>query len=69
MDITQLSTGRMLAKDDNDASELRERVRQRRLRRALLLLSPIFAYLVYRLVTDNPIRPGIPGWMKGIFPA
>lgn len=65
MDITRLSSGAMLSGDDIDANANRERVRQRRLRRKLYLLTPILAYLVYRLATDNPIRPGIPGWLTG----
>ena len=65
MDITKLSSGSMLARDETDASERREQVRQKRLRRALLLLTPVFAVLLYRLLTDNPIRPGIPGWVRG----
>lgn len=55
----------MLSGDDIDANANRERMRQQRLRRKLYLLGPIFAYLVYRLVTDNPIRPGVPGWLTG----
>lgn len=65
MDITKLSSGTMLARNETDASERREHVRQKRLRRALIVLTPVFAYLLYRLLTDNPIRPGIPAWMRG----
>ena len=63
MDIAKLSTGAMLSGDDIDANANRERVRQRRLRRKLYLLAPILGYFLYRLVTDNPIRAGIPGWL------
>lgn len=65
MDITKLSTGAMLSGDDIDANANRERVRQRRLRRKLYLLTPILGWLLYRLVTDNPIRLGMPGWLTG----
>ncbi len=65
MDISKLSTGAMLSGDDIDAAANREKVRQRRLRRALVVLGLIFAFLLKRLIDDNPIRPGIPGWMKG----
>ncbi|MEL6893697.1 MAG: AAA family ATPase [Actinomycetota bacterium] len=65
MDISKLSTGAMLSGDDIDAAANREKVRQRRLRRALVVLGVLFLYLFKRLVEDNPIRPGIPGWMKG----
>ena len=65
MDITRLSRGEMLTGDDIDANANRERVRQRRLRRKLYLLTPVLAFLLYRLVTDNQIRPGVPGWLRG----
>lgn len=65
MDITKLSTGSMLSGDDIDATANREKVRQRRLRRALIVLGLVFAYLFKRLMADNPIRPGIPEWVKG----
>ncbi|WP_420450511.1 AAA family ATPase [Ilumatobacter sp.] len=65
MDITRLSTGAMLTGDDIDANANREQVRQRRLRRELYLLAPVLAFLLYRLVTDDPIRPGVPGWLTG----
>jgi len=65
MDITKLSTGAMLSGDDIDATANRERARQRRLRRKLYVLSPVFLYLVYRLAIDDPIRIGVPGWLQG----
>ncbi len=65
MDITKLSTGVMLSGDDIDANANREKVRQRRLRRKLYVLAPIFLYFAYRVAMDDPIRPGIPGWLKG----
>ena len=64
MDITKLSTGAMLSGDDIDANENREKVRQRRLRRKLYVLAPIFLFFAYRVAIDNPIRPGVPGWLK-----
>jgi len=65
MDISKLSTGAMLSGDDIDASANREKVRQRLLRRKLYLFAPVLAYFVYRVATDNPIRPGVPGWLSG----
>ena len=65
MDITRLSTGEMLSGDDIDANANRERVRQRRLRRKLYVLAPVFGYLAYRFATDNPMRAGVPGWLRG----
>jgi len=63
--MEQLSSGQMLQGDEVDATANRERMRQRRLRRTLLLLAPICAWLVYRLVTNNQIRFGMPGWLAG----
>ncbi len=65
MDIEQLSRGEMLTGNDIDATANRERMRQRRLQRTLVLLSVVLAYLLWRLINDNPIRPGIPGWVQG----
>jgi len=65
MDIGQISRGEMMSGDDIDATANRERVRQRRLKRALVVLGLTFAYLLMRLIDDNPIRPGFPGWIKG----
>jgi cell division protease FtsH len=63
MDISKLSTGSMLSGDDIDANANREKARQRRLRRKLYLMAPIFIYLMYRLVTNNPMRLGVPGFI------
>ncbi len=65
MDIGRMSRGEMLRGSDIDANANRERVRQRRLRKALTILSVVLAFLVWRLATDNLIRPGIPGWVQG----
>ncbi len=65
MDIGKLSRGEMMSGNDIDATANRERVRQRRLRRALVVLGVVFAYLFKRLIDDNPIRPGMPGWVQG----
>ncbi len=65
MDIERLSRGEMMTGDDIDATQNRERVRQRRLRRALIPLSIVFLFLLKRLIDDNPIRPGVPGWVQG----
>ncbi|MDG2234333.1 MAG: AAA family ATPase, partial [Ilumatobacter sp.] len=65
MDLTQMSAGQMVSGGDIDASTNRERTRQRRLRRPLVIFSVFFSFLLYRLITDNPIRPGIPAWLTG----
>ncbi len=65
MDITRMSNGAMLTGADIDANANRERVRQRRIRRKLYLLTPIFVYFAYRVVGNDPIRLGVPGWLRG----
>jgi len=63
--LEKLSSGKMLRGKEVDATANRERMRQRRLKRTLLLLAPLCVWLVYRLVTDNQIRLGMPGWLSG----
>jgi cell division protease FtsH len=65
MEMARLSSGQMLSGRDIDANANRERTRQRRLRKSLVILGTVFAYLLWRLVNDNPIRLGIPGWLMG----
>jgi len=65
MEMTRLSTGEMLSGKDIDANANRERTRQKRLTKWLVILGVVFAYLLWRLVTDNQIRFGIPGWLMG----
>ncbi len=65
MEMARLSTGEMLSGNDIDANANRERTRQKRLRKTFVVLAAVFSYLLWRLVNDNPIRPGIPGWLTG----
>jgi ATP-dependent Zn protease len=65
MEMARLSTGEMLSGNDIDANANRERTRQKRLKKWLVILGVVFAYLLWRLVNDNPIRLGIPGWLMG----
>ena len=65
MDITKMRDGAMLSGDDIDANANRERARQRRLRRKLYLLTPILGYFAYRVFTNDPMRLGVPGWLRG----
>ena len=65
MEMARLSTGEMLSGKDIDANANRERTRQKRLRKWLVILGLFLAYLLWRLVNDNPIRLGIPGWLMG----
>jgi len=65
MEMARLSTGEMLSGQDIDANENRERTRQKRLKKWLVILGVVLTYLVWRLANDNPIRLGIPGWLMG----
>lgn len=56
-----------------DVARARERDRRRRLRRIAIILIPIATWLWIRLVTGNPVRPGLPTlpeeamfWLPGI---
>ncbi len=63
MKMTRLTTGEMVTGADIDAAANRERTRQRRLRRTLVFASILLSFLLYRLIDNNPIRPGIPSWL------
>lgn len=65
MEMARLSSGEMLSGKDIDANANRERTRQKRLRKWLVILGLVLAYLLWRLVNDNPIRLGVPGWLMG----
>ena len=65
MEMARLSTGEMLSGKDIDANANRERTRQKRLTKWLVVLGLVLTYLLWRLVNNNPIRLGIPGWLMG----
>jgi ATP-dependent Zn protease len=65
MEMARLSSGQMLSGKDIDANANRERTRQKRLKKWLVILGLVLTYLLWRLVNDNPIRLGIPGWLMG----
>ncbi len=65
MELARLSNGEMLSGKDIDANANRERTRQKRLKKWTVILGLVLAYLLWRLVNDNPIRLGIPGWLMG----
>ncbi|HEX2781973.1 MAG TPA: hypothetical protein VHN36_00205, partial [Ilumatobacteraceae bacterium] len=60
MDITQMQHGAVLRGRHIDASANRERMRQRRLLRLLIVLAVPFVWFWYRWLTGNPIHPGLP---------
>jgi ATP-dependent Zn protease len=43
-----------------DTARNREKVRRRRLWKLLMWLSPLFLYIMWRLVNNNPVQPGLP---------
>ncbi|MGD2050881.1 MAG: AAA family ATPase [Acidimicrobiia bacterium] len=56
-----------------DVAEARERDRRRRLRRVLFVLGPIGAWLWWRIISGNPVSPGMPDfgpnailWLPGL---
>ena len=61
----QLQRGEMLRGSEIDANANRERMRQRRLKRTLIPLTLVLTWLLFRLLTSNPPRFGIPGWVQG----
>ena len=60
MDITDLQHGALLQGTSVDASRNRERRRQRRLGRLLLVIGIPLAYFWYRELTGDPLSPGLP---------
>ncbi len=65
MEMARLSTGEMLSGKDIDANANRERTRQKRLTKWLVVLALFLTYLLWRLANDNQIRLGVPGWLMG----
>ena len=60
MDITQMQHGAVLRGQQVNASANRERKRQRRLARLVVILGVPVAWFWFRELTGNPIHPGIP---------
>ena len=60
MDIEQLQQGTLIRGQQVDASEQRERVRQRRLRRLLVVLGAPLAWIWIRELQGNPVGFGMP---------
>jgi ATP-dependent Zn protease len=60
VDITQLQDGNIIRGRRVDSSAQRERVRQKRLRRLLLMLAVPLCWFWVRELQGNPIHPGLP---------
>ena len=54
MEMARLSTGEMLSGKDIDANANRERTRQKRLKKWLVILGFVFAYLLWRARQRQP---------------
>jgi ATP-dependent Zn protease len=61
MELQSLSQSRVLKERTADVAVARERARQGRLRRLLILLAPLAGYLVLRILAGDPVHPGLPG--------
>ncbi|HET9443146.1 MAG TPA: hypothetical protein VFO65_07465, partial [Acidimicrobiales bacterium] len=59
MEISTLGQAQVI-RSAADVSATREVVRRRRLRRVRNVLLPVAVWLVFRLVTGNPVTPGMP---------
>ncbi|HYD09026.1 MAG TPA: AAA family ATPase, partial [Acidimicrobiales bacterium] len=71
--MTELGQDAVLGGALADVANIRERSRQRRLRRLLAVLAPIGAYLWFRFLSGNPVRLGWPQlpadaglWLPGV---
>ncbi|MFZ4810005.1 MAG: AAA family ATPase [Ilumatobacteraceae bacterium] len=63
MNIAHLQQGELVTGKAVDATATRERVRQRKLQRLLMVLLVPFVFLMYRTATWNPIALGWPSWV------
>jgi cell division protease FtsH len=64
MDITQMQYGAVLRGRQINASVNRERKRQQRLWRLVVVLGLPMMYFWYREIGDSPLRPGIPAIIR-----
>ncbi|QQS25428.1 MAG: AAA family ATPase [Actinomycetota bacterium] len=63
MDIAELHEGTIVRGTAVDANESAERARQRRLWRLVVAGGLPVAWIWYRELSGNPVRPGIPRWL------
>ena len=63
MEINQLQQGTLVQGDRVDATINREKVRQRRLRRLLVVLAAPLLYVWWRELRADPVGFGLPGWI------
>ena len=64
MDIAQLQHGTVVRSHDVDTTSARERQRQRRLWKLVVLLGIPTAWFWIRELSGNPVRPGLPAIIR-----
>ena len=64
MDITDLQHGHIVRGQTVDASSNRERQRQKRLTRLVIVLGVPLAWIWFREFTGNPVSPGLPSIVR-----
>ncbi|MEO7397802.1 MAG: hypothetical protein ABIW84_04490, partial [Ilumatobacteraceae bacterium] len=64
MDITDLQHGTLMRGNTVDATATRERSRQKRLRRLLIVLGVPLGLFWYRELSGDPVRPGLPAIIR-----
>ena len=64
MDITDLQHGNVVRGSSVDTSNNRERLRQKRLTRLVIILSIPLAWIWYRELIGNPVSPGLPAIIR-----
>lgn len=64
MDITELQHGNVVRGHTVDTSANRERQRQKRLTRIVVILGVPLAWIWYRELTGNPVSPGLPSIVR-----
>ncbi len=62
--ISDLGSNAVVSGATVDAFAARERARQRRLWRVVVVLGAPLAFFWWRELSGNPLRPGVPGWMS-----
>jgi len=60
MDVTHFRNGSVIEQREADTTSVRERQRSRRLRLLFVALAIPLGWVWYRILTDNPIRFGVP---------
>jgi cell division protease FtsH len=67
MDLQTLGQSKVI-RSTADVAVARERVRRRRLERLRNVLLPIAAWVIFRMLTGNPVQPGLPSLPENMGP-